>query len=566
VDAPLVLLHRTTHDACRVVARQPRLHTPHVHRLQPDEAVLLDMGLWEHQGPPPTTPASPHNGYARQCAPAQHSQALPGAMPLWQPGRPSQPGGAEGSAGAAAGCADSKGAPPPPRSPTTPAGEAAAGGGGWGLWHAAGSSAGGACDSSACQHNSNAGGVQRLRLYQILHPSLADRALVWGNTLSLRGAWVCKDGPYFDAPAALFFSLCAGGGSSGSGSGSSAPASLCPPASSSITSSKGPVDMVGMWQLKSHLHHPHQQQARGSTSTAYTIPTAHSHAVRASSAAGGLLRTGSAAAPAAALPGLRLKCSSATAACTCGPEAPAGAPAPQQVSGLRTPSAADVEVRLQDQRGQQAQHVPCVLALQLPCSVHGSYVVTAGATTCGSSAPSCATAPGAPLGAPRPGVPRSLLPPVTLLFVGVEGAKLLRKQLVRDAHCCLSGLMMEAMRAVPGGYMCRMQVRLSSGCGLVLSQVWRVLRCVPAASVTTHPYTRTHTHLVSLAVTTNDNNTNNRRATSSTWRRLARPAPRWRGRWRCRRRPCTSPTPAARWSDVHRCACVCMEAGGRCGR
>jgi hypothetical protein len=51
-----------------------------------------------------------------------------------------------------------------------------------------------------------------------------------------------------------------------------------------------------------------------------------------------------------------------------------------------------------------------------------------------------------------------LLPAVTLMFVSVDGSKVLRKHHVRDVHCQLSLMFMEALRHVPGGYMCRMQV------------------------------------------------------------------------------------------------------------
>lgn len=56
------------------------------------------------------------------------------------------------------------------------------------------------------------------------------------------------------------------------------------------------------------------------------------------------------------------------------------------------------------------------------------------------------------------GVPPLLLPAVTLLFVSVEGCRVLRKHHVRDAHYQLSLLFMESLRHVSGGYMCRMQV------------------------------------------------------------------------------------------------------------
>lgn len=70
-----------------------------------------------------------------------------------------------------------------------------------------------------------------------------------------------------------------------------------------------------------------------------------------------------------------------------------------------------------------------------------------------SSAASSAT-PAPPLSSP--------IPPVTLVFLSVEGSKVLggprRKAVVKEVHSQLSLLLMEALRHVAGGYMCRMQV------------------------------------------------------------------------------------------------------------
>jgi len=44
---------------------------------------------------------------------------------------------------------------------------------------------------------------QRLRLYQILPPSLLGRAKIFGNKLALKEEWVCVDLPYFAAPGTL---------------------------------------------------------------------------------------------------------------------------------------------------------------------------------------------------------------------------------------------------------------------------------------------------------------------------------------------------------------------------
>jgi len=51
-------------------------------------------------------------------------------------------------------------------------------------------------------------GAPRLRLYQVLAPSLVGRAKVFGNRLALGPGFVCVDAPYFDAPAAWRAPLC----------------------------------------------------------------------------------------------------------------------------------------------------------------------------------------------------------------------------------------------------------------------------------------------------------------------------------------------------------------------
>jgi hypothetical protein len=63
-------------------------------------------------------------------------------------------------------------------------------------------SAGGPDGSSS----SGVAAKQRVRLVQILAPSLVGRAAVWGNQLSLKSNWVCCDAPYYEAPGGLRFS------------------------------------------------------------------------------------------------------------------------------------------------------------------------------------------------------------------------------------------------------------------------------------------------------------------------------------------------------------------------
>jgi hypothetical protein len=119
-------------------------------------------------------------------------------------------------------------------------------------------------------------------------------------------------------------------------------------------------------------------------------------------------------------------------------------------------AAADIEApTAQDQQQQLALHMQSMQWMQSASpspSPLQAYPRTASAT-------SAALAAAAAAAATAGGVPPLLLPAVTLMFVSVDGAKVLRKHHVRDVHCQLSLLFMEALRRVPGGYMCRMQVR-----------------------------------------------------------------------------------------------------------
>jgi hypothetical protein len=54
------------------------------------------------------------------------------------------------------------------------------------------------------------------------------------------------------------------------------------------------------------------------------------------------------------------------------------------------------------------------------------------------------------------------MPAVTMVFLVVEGAKVFgkgRRQLVKEVHAHLAQLLVEALKHVRGGYLCRMQVR-----------------------------------------------------------------------------------------------------------
>jgi hypothetical protein len=158
---------------------------------QAEEAVVLDMGLWEkqqQQSQQPTTPTSP----SRLSLGGAACSALPGAMPLHNTAGGSLPG-----------CLSATGSVP--TSPGSNHGEQAAGV--WGFWTAPASGSGGGAAGLHGQQCAVGGGgddgsqqqQQLLRLYQILPPSLADRALAWGSLLSLRGR-VCKDACYFEEP------------------------------------------------------------------------------------------------------------------------------------------------------------------------------------------------------------------------------------------------------------------------------------------------------------------------------------------------------------------------------
>jgi hypothetical protein len=51
-------------------------------------------------------------------------------------------------------------------------------------------------------------GCGQVRLYQLLAPELAGRAVVFGSKLALCDNWHCIDPPYFAAPGALMHSGC----------------------------------------------------------------------------------------------------------------------------------------------------------------------------------------------------------------------------------------------------------------------------------------------------------------------------------------------------------------------
>lgn len=62
------------------------------------------------------------------------------------------------------------------------------------------------------------GSSKRVRMVQVLPPSLVGRAHVWGNKLAIKSNWVCVDAPYFEAPGGfvavvwLVLLLCGGAG------------------------------------------------------------------------------------------------------------------------------------------------------------------------------------------------------------------------------------------------------------------------------------------------------------------------------------------------------------------
>lgn len=226
---------------------------------------MLDMGLWQKQALPPTTPTSPAPiTSAAAAAAAALRSSLPGAIPTTA----HRYGGVGGGTSAAGDCCRAEGlnhqqpshhhpfslpvSPASshnggntitggPFSPTDAAGGGVGGlgwSGGWGGWGtllwggggvgAAGSNNGNGTGGGAavvyggygggqgahscatagsCSEHGGSGGVC-LRLYQVLSPSLSGRAAVWGDALSLKGSWTCLDAPYFEAPGG--FESCVG--------------------------------------------------------------------------------------------------------------------------------------------------------------------------------------------------------------------------------------------------------------------------------------------------------------------------------------------------------------------
>ena len=157
--------------------RSQRVPPPLLHRTRApsDEAVVLDMGLWQRQQLPPTTPTSPAPTSAAAAATAAFRTSLPGAMPppnlfgrdhhhpnfslpvspssSANGGYPSHDGGVWGPIGGFGG------------------GWGAAAGG-WGLWGSgAASTAGGGgyggAHSCATAGSGSEHGATRLRLYQV---------------------------------------------------------------------------------------------------------------------------------------------------------------------------------------------------------------------------------------------------------------------------------------------------------------------------------------------------------------------------------------------------------------
>lgn len=174
---------------------------------------MLDMGLWQKQQLPPTTPTSPAPISAAATAAAAARTSLPGAIPLQHtlgsdqqhfslPCSPtSSTNGYSNDGGGWGGWTGGGGH------------------GGWGIWGSGaastlgggygygygyggggGGGGGGGAHSCATAGSGSEHGTVRLRLYQVLSPSLAARAAVWGDSLSLKGSWMCLDAPYFEAP------------------------------------------------------------------------------------------------------------------------------------------------------------------------------------------------------------------------------------------------------------------------------------------------------------------------------------------------------------------------------
>jgi hypothetical protein len=163
--------------------------------LDADEAVVLDMGQYEVPTPPQKV-ASMRNANAslRQSLKIvwpQMLQPTTAADPASAPASGVQESDPEAAAAPAAGYLLQ------PTSSLPGAVPLACSSSGYGYAHPQRGSAGGADSSSGAN---SVGPRQRVRLVQILAPSLVGRAAVWGNQLSLKSSWVCCDAPYYEAP------------------------------------------------------------------------------------------------------------------------------------------------------------------------------------------------------------------------------------------------------------------------------------------------------------------------------------------------------------------------------
>uniref|UniRef100_A0A383VRV6 Guanylate cyclase domain-containing protein n=1 Tax=Tetradesmus obliquus TaxID=3088 RepID=A0A383VRV6_TETOB len=226
---------------------------------------------------------------------------------------------------------------------------------------------------------------QRVRLVQILAPSLVGRAAVWGNQLSLKSSWVCCDAPYYEAPGAVEAPL----GNAVAGRTNSLGAAA---AAAGAAASSSP-------QLQL------QQQLDTSTATgsAGLSPTAS-------------LSLGAADAAAAA------------ATDTAGD-------APKHNFAVAAFASVDSE--------QQA-----MLCISSPAAAAAG----AASSYWHHNAPQQQQLLGRQLAPP--------MPPVTMVFLVVEGAKVFgkgRRPLVKEVHAQLAALLVEALKHTQGGYLCRMQ-------------------------------------------------------------------------------------------------------------
>lgn len=146
---------------------------------------------------------------------------------------------------------------------------------------------------------------------------------------------------------------------------------------------------------------------------------------------------------------------------------------PLQVQAQRRSVDLEAQAVLPAHHYQQQQQYSQQQQQQQLCASPSVYSAAGGFTSLAS-----VSAAGGLLGASLGSPLAPPIPPVTMVFMVVEGAKAFgnrRKHLLKEIHAQLSVLLMEALRHVVGGYMCRMQVSSLAVCGCI---AWCLQCCV----------------------------------------------------------------------------------------